>query len=78
MDAFILAAAVPVMSYTLAKKELFLIPFFAWSLAVYGGVAVDRNNRSQAVQALHAAVVSVLALILKHFNNLIPLFRSSS
>ncbi|KAJ1391005.1 hypothetical protein B484DRAFT_298470, partial [Ochromonadaceae sp. CCMP2298] len=37
------------------KSELFLIPFFGWCLTAYGGVAIKRGNRDQAVKALGAA-----------------------
>jgi len=56
MDAFILAASTPVVTYTLSKKELFLIPFFGWLLSAFGGVAIDRSNRKQATDALNSAV----------------------
>lgn len=58
MDAFILSAAVPVRHYSLAKSALFAIPFFSWHLAAYGGVAIDRSNKEQAVRALAAAAAS--------------------
>ena len=52
MDAFILAGYIPCGLYSLAKKELFLIPFFAWILSAYGGIAVNRGDRNQAINAL--------------------------
>ncbi len=52
MDAFILAGFVPCGMYSVAKSELFLIPFFAWILSAYGGIAISRNDRNQAVNAL--------------------------
>lgn len=58
MDAFILSAAVPVRHYSLAKSALFAIPFFSWHLAAYGGVAIDRSDKEQAVRALAAAAAS--------------------
>jgi 1-acyl-sn-glycerol-3-phosphate acyltransferase len=56
MDAFILGSVVPCSTYTLSKRELFIIPFFGWLLAMGGGVAIDRSNREQATCALKAAV----------------------
>lgn len=58
MDAFILAATIPVHHFTLAKKELFLIPFFSWLLVAFGGVPIDRNDRSTAVKAIKQAAES--------------------
>ena len=55
MDAFILAGAVPCGLFSLAKSELFMIPFFAWILAAYGGIAVNRGDRNQAVKALRSS-----------------------
>ena len=57
MDAFVLGA-VPCQTFTLSKKELFIIPFFGWLLAAFGGVAIDRGDRQQASDALLAAVES--------------------
>ncbi len=42
LDAFILAAVIPVHHYSLAKSDLFLIPFFSWSLLAFGGLPVNR------------------------------------
>ena len=55
MDAFILAGVVPCSLFSLAKSELFLIPFFAWILAAYGGIAVNRGDQNQAVKALKSS-----------------------
>lgn len=41
-----------------AKSTLFMIPFFSWHLAAYGGVAIDRSNKEQAIGALGAAAAS--------------------
>jgi hypothetical protein len=45
MDAFILSYLVPCRHFTVAKKELFMIPYFAWLLIAFGGVPIDRSNR---------------------------------
>lgn len=42
LDGFIIASTCPVPHYALAKKELFLIPFFSWISLAIGGVPVDR------------------------------------
>jgi 1-acyl-sn-glycerol-3-phosphate acyltransferase len=58
MDAFIISTALP-RSLALVKQELFLIPFFAWMLAVWGGIPINRKNRNAAVKSLD--MVSLLA-----------------
>lgn len=35
-----------------------MIPFFAWSLWVFGGVPVDRNHRDKAIQSIRNAALS--------------------
>ena len=45
LDAFVLAATAPSRMYTLAKKELLLVPFFNYLLLTFGGVPIDRKNR---------------------------------
>jgi len=56
MDAFILSAATAVNMRTLSKSELFAIPFFGWLLSTYGGIAINRADRNQAINALKAAI----------------------
>lgn len=53
LDGFLVSSTCPVPHYALAKKELFLVPFFSWISFAFGGVPVDRNNRDRAVKALH-------------------------
>ena len=57
-DAFIIAAMTPVQNYTLAKKELFLVPLLSQGLATFGGIPIDRGNRSKAVMTLKSAIES--------------------
>jgi 1-acyl-sn-glycerol-3-phosphate acyltransferase len=52
MDAFMIAGTIPVNLFSLAKSELFAIPFFGWLLSSYGGIAVNRGDRNQAINAL--------------------------
>jgi 1-acyl-sn-glycerol-3-phosphate acyltransferase len=52
LDGFMVSSTCPVRHYALAKKELFLIPFFSWISLAFGGVPVDRKNRDRAVKAL--------------------------
>lgn len=58
IDAFILGATIPVATCSLAKKELFLIPFFSWLLFAFGALPVDRKNRKAAVASLEMAASS--------------------
>jgi 1-acyl-sn-glycerol-3-phosphate acyltransferase len=51
-DGFIVSLTCPWNHYALAKKELFIIPFFSWLSFAIGGVPVDRQNRERAVAAL--------------------------
>jgi len=39
----------------IAKKELFLIPFFGWALWASRHIVVDRSNRSKAIASLRKA-----------------------
>ena len=59
MDAFIIAATIPVRHFTLAKQDLFLIPFFSWLLVAFDGVPIDRHNRNTAVGSLNEAVQAI-------------------
>jgi 1-acyl-sn-glycerol-3-phosphate acyltransferase len=56
MDAFILSQCIPVSMYTIAKSELFLIPFFSLLLSSYGGIAVNRGDIKQAIKALRFSI----------------------
>lgn len=58
MDTFILGAVIPVHSFTLAKKEMFLIPFLALTMFAFGGIPIDRGNRTAAMQSLQKAIKS--------------------
>jgi hypothetical protein len=42
LDGFMISSTCPIPHYALAKKELFLIPFFSWVSLAIGGVPVDR------------------------------------
>jgi len=55
LDGFIVSATVPINHIALAKKELFLIPFFSWIALAFGGTPVDRENRDRAIAALKTA-----------------------
>jgi 1-acyl-sn-glycerol-3-phosphate acyltransferase len=55
LDGFLVSATCPIRHFALAKKELFMVPFFSWISLAFGGVPVDRSNRERAVCALHRA-----------------------
>ena len=52
LDGFMISCSCPVRHYALAKKELFMVPFFSWISLAFGGVPVDRNHRDRAIKAL--------------------------
>lgn len=52
MDAFILSYVIPTRQYTVCKKDLFLIPFFAWLMIAFDGVPIDRSNIESAALSL--------------------------
>lgn len=54
IDPFVLAALVSEPCCTLAKADLFLLPFFGWLIAVWGGAPIDRSNRSSAIRTLQS------------------------
>mmetsp|Transcript_31905 Transcript_31905/g.30418 ORF Transcript_31905/g.30418 Transcript_31905/m.30418 type:complete len:375 (-) Transcript_31905:68-1192(-) len=55
LDGFLVSATCPIRHFALAKKELFMVPFFSWISLAFGGVPVDRGNRDRAVNALKRA-----------------------
>ena len=54
-DVFSLMAHLPVPCRLIAKKELFQIPFFGWTLLKGGHIQVDRSNSRQAYQSMLTA-----------------------
>jgi hypothetical protein len=32
------------------KSDLFLIPYFGWMSALFGGISIDRNSQSSAIK----------------------------
>ena len=55
LDGFLVSYTCPVRHFALAKKELFVVPFFSWISLAFGGIPVDRENRERAVNALQRA-----------------------
>lgn len=52
LDGFLVVLTCPFHHNALAKKELFVIPFFSWLSFAIGGIPVDRQNRDKAVRSL--------------------------
>lgn len=58
LDTFVLGSLIPMRQNTLAKKELFLIPFLNLLLYTFGGIPIDRNDRNAAVRQIHRAMTN--------------------
>jgi len=56
MDIPIVYAALPFRFGFLAKRELFLIPFFGWGVAATGHIPVDRKSPRRARRSVERAV----------------------
>lgn len=54
-DIFALFRAIDHPFRMVAKKELFWIPIFGWSLGMCGFVPIDRRNRERAIRGLRKA-----------------------
>jgi 1-acyl-sn-glycerol-3-phosphate acyltransferase len=54
-DIFTLLGYLPFQFKWLAKKELFSIPFFGWTMAAAGYVSIDREGTRQTVEAMNEA-----------------------
>ena len=55
-DGFLVSFSCPFAHFALAKKELFIIPYFSWLSFAIGGVPVDRQNRQRAVSTLNRSI----------------------
>jgi 1-acyl-sn-glycerol-3-phosphate acyltransferase len=54
-DIFALLGHLPFQFKWLAKKELFSIPFFGWTMAVAGYISIDRKGTRETVEAMNKA-----------------------
>lgn len=54
-DILVLLGHLPVQFRWLAKKELFRIPLFGYSMARVGYISIDRSNRRSAIRSLQEA-----------------------
>ena len=55
LDGFLVSGTCPVPHYAIAKKELFVVPFFSWLALAIGGVPIDRKNPNKAISAIKDA-----------------------
>lgn len=58
-DIFAILGYIPIQFKWLAKKELFSIPFFGWTMASAGYLSIDREGTRQTVIALNEAVKKI-------------------
>lgn len=58
-DIFALLAHLPIQFKWLAKKELFSIPFFGWTMAAAGYIRIDREGSRETVEAMNEAVQKI-------------------
>jgi len=56
LDISVLLAAMPLSFKFVAKRELFLIPFFGWAIKRAGYISIDRENPREALKAIEEAV----------------------
>lgn len=54
-DIFALLGHLPFQFKWLAKKELFSIPFFGWTMAAAGYISIDRKGTRETVEAMNEA-----------------------
>ena len=54
-DIFALLGCLPFQFRWLAKKELFSIPFFGWTMAAAGYISIDREGSRETVEAMNEA-----------------------
>ncbi len=60
MDAFITAAAFSARNYTLAKQQLFQLPFFSWLSISFDAIPIIRENKDSAINACSYAAKKVM------------------
>ncbi|MBP1730048.1 MAG: 1-acyl-sn-glycerol-3-phosphate acyltransferase [Deltaproteobacteria bacterium] len=61
LDIHVLLAALPFNFKFIAKRSLFLIPFFGWALTRAGYISLDRDNPRRALKAIDEAARSIQA-----------------
>ena len=58
-DIFTLLGHLPYQFKWLAKKELFSIPFFGWTMAAAGYISIDRGGTRDTVEAMNEAAQKI-------------------
>ena len=58
-DIFALLGHLPYQFKWLAKKELFSIPFFGWTMAAAGYIRIDREGTRETVEAMNEAAQKI-------------------
>ncbi len=58
-DIFTLLGHLPYHFKWLAKKELFSIPFFGWTMAAVGYISIDRGGTRDTVEAMNVAAQKI-------------------
>jgi 1-acyl-sn-glycerol-3-phosphate acyltransferase len=58
-DIFALLGHLPYQFKWLAKKELFSIPFFGWTMAAVGYIRIDRGGTRDTVKAMNEAAQKI-------------------
>jgi 1-acyl-sn-glycerol-3-phosphate acyltransferase len=58
-DIFALLGHLPYQFKWLAKKELFSIPFFGWTMAAAGYISIDREGTRKTVEAMNVAAQKI-------------------
>jgi len=58
-DIFALLGYLPFQFKWLAKKELFSIPFFGWTMAAAGYISIDREGTRETVEAMNKAAQKI-------------------
>ena len=58
-DIFALLGHLPYQFKWLAKKELFSIPFFGWTMAAAGYIRIDREGTRKTVEAMNDAAQKI-------------------
>jgi 1-acyl-sn-glycerol-3-phosphate acyltransferase len=58
-DIFALLGHLPFQFKWLAKKEIFSIPFFGWTMAAAGYISIDRGGTRNTVEAMNRAAQKI-------------------
>jgi 1-acyl-sn-glycerol-3-phosphate acyltransferase len=58
-DIFALLSHLPYQFKWLAKKELFSVPFFGWTMAAAGYISIDREGTRETVEAMNEAAKKI-------------------